>query len=173
VHGERAVYESPWVNVALADVELPDGVRFEHHVVHVPGQAAAAIAHDVERGVLLIWRHRFITDRWGWELPGGRVDPGETPAEAAAREMLEESGWRAGPLRPLFAYNPLAGLSDQLFHVFVAAGAAYEREPEGFEAERVEWVPVPELRGLIRRDEVPEGFSLTALLWFLALEEPA
>jgi len=170
VHGERAVYESPWVDVTLAEIELPDGHRFDHHVVHITAQAAAAIAHDARRGVLLVWRHRFVTDRWGWEIPGGRIDAGETPADAARREMLEETGWRPGPLRPLFTYNPLAGISDQLFHVFAADGATHEREPQGFETERVEWVPVDELRELIRRDQVPEGFTLTALLWFLAME---
>ncbi len=45
------------------------------------------------RGVLLLWRHRFITDTWGWEIPAGGIDPGETPPDAAARETLEETGW--------------------------------------------------------------------------------
>ncbi len=91
VHGERAVYESEWVSVALVDVEVPGGERFEHHVVRMPGEASGVVVQDGDR-VLLIHRHRFITDSTGWEIPAGRVEMGEDPIEAAARETLEETG---------------------------------------------------------------------------------
>ena len=171
VHGERSLYESEWVRLTLVDVELPDGSRFEHHVVRSPRPASAAIVRDADRGVLLIYRHRFITDTWGWEIPAGRVDDGETPEEAAARETLEETGWRPGPLRALGSYRPTNGLSDQVFHVFVADEATLEGEPDVNEAERVEWVAVRRVRDLIRAGEVSDGYSLTALTWALALGE--
>ena len=47
--------------------------------------------------VLLLWRHRFVTDTWGWEVPAGRVDASETAMQAAQRETLEETGWRIAP----------------------------------------------------------------------------
>ena len=94
VHGEQMIYESPWVGLALTTVEPPGAEPFEHHVVRTPSPAAGCVVSDDERGVLLIRRHRFITDTWGWEIPAGRVDPGETPGEAAVRETLEETGWR-------------------------------------------------------------------------------
>jgi hypothetical protein len=53
--------------------------------------------------------------------------------------------------------------------VFAAEGATYEREPDSVETDRVEWVPLPDLRELIRSGDVVDGFSLTALLWFLTL----
>ena len=112
VHGERTIYESDWIRLVLTDVEIPDGERFEHHVVRMPQQAAGAVVFDSERGLLLIWRHRFVTDTWGWEIPAGRIDDGETPIEAAARETLEETGWRPGVLAPLVRYQPHNGLSD-------------------------------------------------------------
>lgn len=99
VHSERFVYESPWVSVALTTVEPPGIEPFEHHVVRSPGPAAGCIVTratsnppgDIE--VLLLYRHRFITDTWGWEIPAGGVDTGEDPAAAAAmRETLEETG---------------------------------------------------------------------------------
>ena len=170
VHGERALYESEWMSLFLADVELPDGQRFEHHVLRIPREAAATVVHDPERGLLLLWRHRFITDSWGWEIPGGRIDEGETPEQAAARETLEETGWRVGALRPIGAYHPLAGAVEQRFHVFLAESAEHVGDPrDTFEAERVEWVPVARVRELIRAGEVSDGYSLTGLLWALEL----
>jgi len=171
VHGERVIYESEWVNLALTDVEIPDGDRFEHHVVRMPNQAAGTVVHDPARGVLLLWRHRFITDTWGWEIPAGRIDPGETPAQAAAREALEETGWRPGPLRPLVRYQPTNGISDQVFSIFLAVGAVHVGEPiDRSEAERVEWVGVGPLRELIRAGAMLDGLSLTAILYALAFD---
>lgn len=169
VHGERPLYESEWVGLALVDVEVPGGDRFEHHVVRMPGHAAGAVVHDPDRGLLLLWRHRFITDTWGWEIPAGRIDPGESGAQAAARETLEETGWRPGPLRPLVTYQPSNGLSDQRFELFLANGATHLGDPsDPGEAERIEWVPVDEVRRIVRDGEMIDGLSLTAVLYALA-----
>jgi 8-oxo-dGTP pyrophosphatase MutT (NUDIX family) len=166
VHGERAVYDSEWVRLTLADVELPDGHRFDHHVVRMPAAASGVVVTDGERRVLLLWRHRFITDTWGWEIPAGRIDAGETPEQAGARETLEETGWRPGPLQPLTTYYPLNGTSDATFHLFTAAGASHEGEPsDPFESERIEWLPWPKVREEIAAGRVTDGLSLTALLW--------
>src|SRR5579859_3764365 len=157
VHGERAVYHSPWVSLALVDVEVPGGDRFEHHVVRMPGDASGVVVHDHAR-VLLIHRHRFITDSTGWEIPAGRVEAGEDPIVAAERETLEETGWRPGPLSFLFSYFPAVGLTDHRFHVFVAAGAEHVGDPVDFgEADRIEWIPAADLPELIRRREITDG----------------
>jgi 8-oxo-dGTP pyrophosphatase MutT (NUDIX family) len=169
LHGERALYSSPWVELHLADVEIPGGERFEHHVVRVPNAAAGCVVHDPARGVLLLWRHRFITDTWGWEIPAGAVDNGESPADAAAREVREETGWQPGPVEHLVTYQPSNGLSDQRFHVFLARGAEPEGDPVDFgEAERIAWRSAEEVRDDIARNEVADGLSLTALLYALA-----
>lgn len=168
VHGERAVYDSDWVRLTLADVELPDGHRFDHHVVRMPAAASGVVVTDPDRGVLLLWRHRFITDTWGWEIPAGRIDPGETPEQAGARETLEETGWRPGPLRPLTTYHPLNGTSDATFHLFTADGAVHEGEPsDPYESERIEWVPWTKVLEEIAAGRVTDGLSLTALLWVM------
>ncbi len=172
VHGERSLYDSEWVRLVLVDVEIPDGERFEHHVVRMPNHAAGTVVRDPDRGVLLLWRHRFITDSWGWEIPAGGVDAGETPEQAAARETLEETGWRAGPLHFLARYHPTNGVSDQTFNLFVADGATYVGEPQDRgEAERIEWVSVPELRAIVRDNGMRDGLSLTAVCFALAFGE--
>ena len=173
VHGERQLYASEWVGLSLVDVEVPDGPRFDHHVVRARGPAAGTVVVDPARGVLLLWRHRFITDTWGWEVPAGGVEPGESPVDAAAREVLEETGWRPGPLRPQVTYHPSNGLSDQTFHVFVADGAELVGAPsDPAESERVAWVPVAEVRELARTGQVTEGLSLAALCHWLAFPPP-
>jgi 8-oxo-dGTP pyrophosphatase MutT (NUDIX family) len=169
VHGERSIYESEWVSLRLVDVEIPGGERFDHHVVRAPQQASGTVVHDPDRGILLLWRHRFITDAWGWEIPAGRIDPGEAPEDGAARECLEETGWRPGPLHHLTTYAPANGLIDQRFHLYLAAGATEVGEPsDPAESERIEWLPVERVRQEIAAGRVPDGLSLTALLWALA-----
>jgi 8-oxo-dGTP pyrophosphatase MutT (NUDIX family) len=169
IHGERSIYDSDWVRLTLVDIEIPGGERFEHHVVRTPRNASGTVVHDPELGVLLLWRHRFVTDTWGWEIPAGLVDDGESPAEAAAREVLEETGWRPGRLTHLTTYNPINGLADQRFHLFVADGATEVGPPtDPGESERIEWVPTDELRRIIRDGEMPDGLSLTATLYWMA-----
>ncbi|MFA1550182.1 NUDIX hydrolase [Actinomadura chokoriensis] len=166
VHGERSVYDSPWMDVRLADVELPDGRRFDHHLLRLR-PAAGVAAVDGDRRVLLIWRHRFIVDRWGWEIPGGRVEPGEDPGEAAARELVEETGYRAGPLRHLLDVRPSPGVHDGVHHIYRAGGAERIGEPTDVEAERIEWVPLASVPALAARGEIGSASSLSGLLYLL------
>ncbi|MEU6752922.1 NUDIX hydrolase [Spirillospora sp. NPDC046719] len=163
VHGERSIYDSPWMDVRLADVELPDGRRFDHHLVRVRPAAGVAAVDGAGR-VLLIWRHRFITGAWGWEVPGGRVEDGEDPAEAAARELVEETGYRAGPLEHVVAVRPSPGLHDGIHHIFRADGAERIGEPTDVEAERIEWVPLSSVPELAARGEIGSGSTLAGLL---------
>jgi len=172
VHGERVLYNCDWLTLVLTDVEIPDGERFEHHVLRMPNQASGTVVFDADRGVLLLWRHRFITDTWGWEIPAGRIDPGETPEAAARRETLEETGWEPGPLRPLVSYFPTNGLADQVFHCFIADGATDRGDPsDPAESERIEWVSVGDLRRIVRDGQMQDGLSLTAVLYALAHNE--
>lgn len=134
--------------------------------------AAGVVVTDPDRGVLLLWRHRFITDRWGWEIPAGRIEAGETIEEGAHREVVEETGWEPGPLRALTSYHPSNGISDQTFHLFAASGAVEVGSPvDWFESERVEWMPFGRLSEEVRAGHIGDGLSLTALLWCLAFAE--
>jgi 8-oxo-dGTP pyrophosphatase MutT (NUDIX family) len=173
VRGERPIYRSPWVSLWLVDVELPDGRRFEHHVVRMAPVAATVVVDD-QRRVLLLWRHRFITDTWGWEIPTGIVDEGEQPIETAAREVEEETGWRPGPLRQIVYTQPSNGISNSEHYLFRADGATYVGPPtDTTEADRIEWVPLSQVRSMIDRHEIVDGPTEIALLYTLVAEAEA
>ena len=167
VYGERTVYDNPWIRLDLADIELPDGQRFEHHVVRLKS-AAIAVLLDPQDRVLMLWRHRFVADRWGWELPGGLVDDGEEPAETIAREVVEETGYRAGLLEPILTFQPMVGMVDSPHHLFLGRELSRVGEPtEVTEAARLEWVPLSSVPGLIAKGEIWNSGSLIALLHLL------
>ncbi len=168
VHSRRTLYQDRWVRLLTADVELPDGRRLDHRLLEAADSASLAVV-DAGR-VLLLWRHRFITDAWGWEVPGGAINPGERPVDAAARELEEETGWRAvGPLRPLIQVHPMPGLSTARHSVFRADSAVHVGPPaDGFESAQIAWLPLHELRRLIDKGEIVEGTSLVTLLTLLA-----
>lgn len=119
IHGERVVDDSRRAVLSIADVELPDGVRFEQYVLRVPGAAMVIVLDDEER-VLMMWRHRFILKRWVWELPGGYLDLAEDPMTCAAREVEEETGWRPRSMEKLVTFQPMVGTIDQENVVFLA-----------------------------------------------------
>ncbi|MCC3769867.1 NUDIX domain-containing protein [Streptomyces sp. UNOC14_S4] len=166
-YGERQVYTNEWVNLCLIDVEQPDGKRWEHHVVRLRHLAVAAVVND-RREVLMMWRHRFITDTWAWELPMGLIEEGESPEEAAAREAEEETGWRPGPMKPLIYAEPANGITDSQHYVFRADSATYIGAPaEKNESDRIEWIPLDRVRGMIDRREIVSSGALVGLLYVL------
>jgi 8-oxo-dGDP phosphatase len=143
--------------------------RLAHHVLRLPRESVVVAVVDEAERVLMLWRHRFITNRWGWELPAGWVDPDEDPVAAASREVLEETGWRPGPPRLLFSFSADHGISDAQFRLFLAHKATYEGPPvDRTEACRIEWVPLASVRALIERHEIDDGATLTALLFLVA-----
>ncbi len=167
VHSERQIYANPWVNLWLVDIEQPDGRRWEHHVLRLRSLAAAVVLDDRQR-VLVLWRHRFIPDMWGWEIPMGLIEEGEAPEHAAAREVEEETGWRPCALRQLVYAQPANGITDSEHFVFRADGAEYVGPPtELNESDRVEWVPLTEIRGMIDRREIFSSASLLGLMYVL------
>lgn len=169
VHGERGVYTDSWINVRLVDVELPDGRRFDHRAVRVRPSAGAVVLDG--RRVLLLWRHRVITDTWGFEIPGGRIETGEPPEQAAAREVEEETGWRPGPLRPLLSVQPSPGASDSRHFVFQADEAVWTGAPaDPAEAEQVVWIPLERIPALVDERRIVNGSTMAALLYVLVGE---
>lgn len=161
---EETVYENRWFRVNLADVRIPDGRHLDHYLIRMRPVAVATVVNEANE-VLLLWRHRFITDSWGWELAAGVVEDGEDIAAAAAREMEEETGWRPGPLTHLMSVEPSNGLTDARHHIYWSDEATYTGPPEdGFESDRREWVPLKLVPDMVARGEVPAANMAAALL---------
>jgi 8-oxo-dGTP pyrophosphatase MutT (NUDIX family) len=114
--------------------------------------------------VVMLWRHRFITDTWGWEIPAGSVDDGESVEAAAVREAVEEAGWRPRTVDHLCSFHPANGLLDQTFHIFVSRDAEPTGGPTDInEAARIEWVDVDRIRALLLGGEITDGLTFAAL----------
>jgi 8-oxo-dGTP pyrophosphatase MutT (NUDIX family) len=164
VNAMRTLYRDRWVHLKTADIELPDGRHLDHRLIATGPGAGVVVVR--EGAVLLLWRHRFITDTWGWEIPIGGIESGETPEQAARRETEEETGWRpAGPMTPLVYIQPSPGLMSAEHHVFQANDAEHIGEPaDGFESERIAWVPLADVHALIRKGDISAGTTMAALL---------
>lgn len=166
--GERGIYESPEVWLGQVDVGLPSRERVWHHVVRLY-RAVGVVLLDGQGRVLLAWRHRFIQDRWGWELPGGLVDEDEESSEAAARELEEQTGYRAGQLEQLITFQPLAEVAEAERVVFVGRDAQHVGEPVSSEGiARVDWVLLDSVPELIGAGEIWNATSVVGLLSMMA-----
>jgi len=166
--GERTIYDSPEVWLGQVDVGLPDGERIWRHVVRLQRAAAMVLIDELDR-VLLLWRHRFVQDRWGWELPGGLVDEDEEPQQAAVRALEQQAGYRAGHVGHLVSFQPVAESADGEHVVFV--GGDIERTGDAVSSEGIdcwEWVPLEWAPGLIAAGKIWNSASLVGLLQILA-----
>jgi len=168
VQGSRRVYDSPWVRLRIDDIELPSGSRIDHHVIEFPKPSVGAIVTDEVGHLLLLWRHRHITDVSGWEIPAGWAEPGEDLAGAVAREIQEETGYAASRIEPLTTYHPLSGISTMTYSVFHATEVTRVSQPDLDETDRIEWFAPAQVVKLLRAGQIPDGPSLTAISYYLA-----
>jgi 8-oxo-dGTP pyrophosphatase MutT (NUDIX family) len=123
--------------------------------------------------VVMVRQYRIGADAVTLEIPGGIVDPGESPAEAAARELLEETGHRAERIDALGALNPNPALFGNRVHSFVARGVVPAAPVRNGETEEtvVELVPLSEIPARVRAGEIDHALVVAAFHW-LALAGP-
>ncbi len=171
VESSRPVLETSFFRVVRSAVRRPDGSLADYHTVDHVRPAVSVVLRDGAR-VALIRQQRFIVDRSVWALPSGGVDEHESVDAAARRELVEETGYEARELRHLLSYYPSYGVSNQVFHCYLADGATRSREHDANEVDAVAWFALSEVRGMIASGEIPDGFSLTPLLYLLSGIEP-
>lgn len=135
--------------LTVAHVTLPDGVQFEQVVLRVRPASMCVLVNERNQ-VLMARRHRFIPDIWVWELPGGYVDEDESPAECAAREAEEETGWRPTSVEHLASFQPMTGTADALNHVYLGRDPVKVSDILDInEAAETRWVPIEEVPAMV------------------------
>lgn len=137
------------------------------HTVETPLEWCNVVAITTSEQLVMVRLHRFGIDASSLEIPGGLIDPGELPIDAARRELAEESGYSAGDMVPLTVVHANPALQPTRLHVFLATGCT--PRPEGQQLDDLEdcelvLVPLSELDDRLRRGEVTHGLVWTALL---------
>ena len=127
-----------------------------------------------EDEVVMVRQYRHGSREITLEIPGGIVDPGEAPAEAAARELLEETGYRAERVEAIGSVNPNPALFGNRCHTFLASGAVRVAEIQNTQLEEtsVELVPVAEIPDRLRQGGIDHALVVAALYWY-ALDKQA
>lgn len=117
----------------------------------------------------MLYRHRFITGTTGFELPSGGVSEGETAEAAAAREVLEETGWAVSHPRVFMEANASDGVSTQKFSFAIARAVSEIEEPrDRYEFQELYWVPVDRLQELIAAGFIHSCPAIAALMYAVA-----
>jgi ADP-ribose pyrophosphatase len=152
------------VEVSRERVTLPNGQVADLDIVHHPG-AAAIVPFASDDEVLLIRQYRHAAGGTIYEVPAGKLDPGDTPESCAARELEEEAGARAGRLEKLGWVFTTPGFTDEVIHLF----AAFELEtvPTRHETDEVIEVvrmTLPAALDLVWRGELNDAKSALALV---------
>lgn len=158
----REVYSSPIFQVTEDHAVDPDGFEIHRGIVQHRG-SAVMMAVDKRGRILLVKQYRLPARAYLWELPAGRIDPGETPLKAARRELVEETGYRARRWKKLLSFYPSPGYVAEKMTVYVAQDlTAGEAQP--MEDERIErrWFTATELDEWIRKGKIVDGKTITA-----------
>jgi len=143
-----------------------DGTTEQRELVVHPG--AVVLLPLLEDGrIVLIKNERFSVGRVLWELPAGTLEAGEAPEVCAARELEEETGYRAEALTPLMSLLPTPGMSNERMHVFVARGLAKTQQSLD-PVERIEPVPIPidDVLRMIKSGEIEDAKTIAAVLFW-------
>ena len=115
----RNIYKGRIVDLNLETVTLPNGATVELEIIHHPGAAAVVPMRD-DRTVVLIRQYRHAVGGYIYEIPAGKLHPGEDPRDCAARELEEEIGYRATSLELLLSFYTTPGFTDELIHIYRA-----------------------------------------------------
>ena len=157
-------YHGRVVTLTTDEVTLPNGHAAALEVVHHPG-GAVAVAVDDRQQVCLLRQYRYVADGWLWELPAGKLEPGEPPLATAQRELTEEAGTRARNWQSLGSYLSSPGVFTEVLHLFLATDLTLaETAHEHAEVIEVHWVPLAQAYEWAVSGEIRDGKTAIGLV---------
>jgi ADP-ribose pyrophosphatase len=163
-------YQGRVIHLDLDTVGFPDGSSGQLEMVRHPGASAVVPLLDnpdaPDPRILLIRQFRHAADGYLWEIPAGRREPDETAEQCARRELLEETGMRAGRLSALTTVYTTPGFTDEQIHLFLASGleeGRHRREPDEFM--EVHILPWSDVLRMMERGEIQDAKTLVALMY--------
>jgi ADP-ribose pyrophosphatase len=166
VLSSTTVYAGPVFGIRRDEVIEPSGVRATREVITHPG-SVVVLPVLPDRRILLIQQYRHATRQYLWELVAGRMDAGETPKVAAARELIEETGYRAKRLRVFLEVFPTPGFLEEKMFLLLAEGlTAGQAEPEEDEKIISRAYKRKELEEMIRGGKLRDAKSIAGLLYY-------
>jgi ADP-ribose pyrophosphatase len=159
----RRVYEGKILNIELDRVTLPNGHQMELEMIHHPG--AAAVVPILEDGnVVMIYQYRYAAGGYIYEIPAGKLHPGEDPLECAKRELAEETGYQAKMYQPLVSFLTTPGFCDEIIHIYLAQsltpGAQNLEESEVLEVKKI---PLEKTLDMIQKGLIKDGKTIIGL----------
>ncbi len=166
------VYEGPVFGIRRDQVIEPSGVRTTREVITHPGSVVVLPVLPDGR-IVLIQQYRYAARQYLWELVAGRIDPGETPKEAAARELIEETGFRAKRLRVFLDVFPTPGFLEERMFILLAEGlTAGEAEPEEDEKIISRAYSRKQLEEMIRGGKLRDAKTVAGILFYFRFLSP-
>lgn len=164
----RTVYRGPVFWVTTDYVAEPGGVRARRDVVRHSG-SVVVLAIDDSRStprILLERQYRHAAKDYLWELPAGRIDPGEPALKAAKRELLEETGYTAACWKRILNFYASPGFVAETMAVYLATGLrAGEAQPEEDEIIYKRMVPLPTAVSMVIRGTIRDAKTISSVLW--------
>jgi ADP-ribose pyrophosphatase len=123
-----------------------------------------------EKEVILVRQYRLGTNQFSLEIPGGMLDPGESPGEAAARELLEETGFSGDDPEPIGAVHPNPAINTNRCHTYLVRNAVQRTQPRQDSTEdiEVESVPLAQIPELIRDGRITHALVIAAFYWYFS-----
>jgi ADP-ribose pyrophosphatase len=168
VISSRTVYTGPVFWVTTDDVEEPGGVRARRDVIHHTGSVVilAVGGSRTASQVLLERQYRHAANGYLWELPAGRIDPGENALHAAKRELLEETGYTAMKWRRILKFYASPGFVAETMSVYLATGLkAGPAHPEADEVIQQRLVPLSTALRMVLRGTIRDAKTISSVLW--------